>query len=359
MDQLEYILELYRMQKEYVDPGEAAKRLLPLIIEKNCFTTYQCFKELNKQKKISYKNVHKSVKKLYELGILKEVFTTGPTKHGSIYYKLSSFGIYCGLLMHKIYFSNLDKLIENYPNDGLFEHFLYQFLEKKTVNRIKSDLILGFIFEFLEECCTSLERLMKQLPQIEKDRGCSTYITVTNNLINPDLADYWCGGANMFIDYLKKRFNIKWLDKNTSKINYNKFENLIEIIEKNGKLLLKLDTKDKKAILYDKKNQLFEFQLEQIGEDSFAIIEFIPITVREHLKTRYSFENEKYKNSINLCMKILNYANFKGGEGKLDNFLIINDLKLLSKDQRFRNTLQQIKYKFDNNYHKFEDLYLT
>ncbi|HSF49928.1 MAG TPA: hypothetical protein VLA74_04130, partial [Nitrososphaeraceae archaeon] len=71
------------------------------------------------------------------------------------------------------------------------------------------------------------------------------------------------------------------------------------------------------------------------------------------------FENKKYESGTNLCMKILNYADFKGGEGKLDNFLIINDLKLLSKDQRFRNMLQQIKHNFDNNYYKFENLYLT
>ena len=134
---------------------------------------------------------------------------------------------------------------------------------------------------------------------------------------------------------------------------------MIEIVEKNNNLTLKLDTKGKKAILYDKENLLFEFELEEIGENSFLINEFRPITVKEHLKDTSYFENEKYKNSINLCMKILNYANFEGGEGKLDNFLIINDLKLLSKDQLFRNRLQQIKYKFDNNYHKFEDLYLT
>jgi len=75
MDQVGYILELYGMQKKIVDLGQAAKQLLPLIIEKKTFTTYQCYKELNKQKKISYKNVHKRVKKLYEFGILKKVST--------------------------------------------------------------------------------------------------------------------------------------------------------------------------------------------------------------------------------------------------------------------------------------------
>jgi len=67
MDQRGYILEFYERQKKFTDPGEAAKQLLSLIAEKNCFTTYQCYKELNQQKKISYKNVHKRVKNLMSL----------------------------------------------------------------------------------------------------------------------------------------------------------------------------------------------------------------------------------------------------------------------------------------------------
>ena len=246
MDHSEYILQLYQTHKKFSNPGEAAKQLLPMFIERKCVTTYQCYKILNKEKKISYKNVHKRVKKLYDLRILKEVSNTGPTKHGSIYYKLSSFGIYYIFLIGKINSSNFENLFENYPNDGLLEYFLYQFIEKKTVKEIKSYVIFGYILEFLKDCCISIERLLKHLPQIEKNRGYSTCITVTDNLINPDLADYWFGGSNSFIEYLKERFKIKWVDKNTSKINYNKSESLINIVEKNKTLLLKLDIKSEK-----------------------------------------------------------------------------------------------------------------
>jgi hypothetical protein len=53
-------------------------------------------------------------------------------------------------------------------------------------------------------------------------------------------------------------------------------------------------------------------------------------------------------------MNILNYADFEGKEDKEENFAMINSLKLLSKDQRFRNTLQQIKNNFDNNFYNLE-----
>lgn len=53
-------------------------------------------------------------------------------------------------------------------------------------------------------------------------------------------------------------------------------------------------------------------------------------------------------------MNILNYADFEGKEDKEENFAMINSLKLLSKDQRFRNTLQQIKNNFNNNFYNLE-----
>lgn len=46
------------------------------------------------------------------------------------------------------------------------------------------------------------------------------------------MKDYWYGGSKEFIDYLKTRFKIQWLNKDTSKIQFNKPDKLIEIVEK-------------------------------------------------------------------------------------------------------------------------------
>ncbi len=161
--------------------------------------------------------MHKRVKKLHEVGILKEVSNNSPTKHGAIYYQLSSFGIYFIFLTHKINSINIAKLIHNYPNDGLFEYFLYLFI-KKTVTEINSDVILEHIFEFLNACCSRTEGLLIRLPQIKKDRGRSDYIATIKNLIDSDMEYHRSEGSQAFIDYLKTKFKIKWLNKNTSKI---------------------------------------------------------------------------------------------------------------------------------------------
>ena len=253
MDLNGYILELYKIQKNFTGLGEAEKQILPLIAEKNCFSTYQCYKELNKQKKISYKNVHKKVKKLLEPGILKEVSKNG--KHGSIYYKLSSFGIYFIFLTLKIEPFRLTKLIENYPNDGLFEYFLYQFIDRKTIKEIKSYSILAEIYIFLKECCSNIEYYfsLKKFSKPEKYRG--SHIRLIDYIVN-----------NLYI----------------------------------------------------------------------------------------YFNCEIERSSSNLCMRILNHT--EDELDKTDNFERITSLKLLSKDQRFRNTLQQLKNKFDNNFNKFESI---
>ena len=156
-----------------------------------------------------------------------------------------------------------------------------------------------------------------------------------------------------------------YLLKKYEKIKFHKSDNLIEIVEKNDNLILKLDTKIEKAILSYKKNILFEFDLQEIGKDSFAINEFTPRTIKESVMGTKYFNNEIYQSSSNLCMSILYYADFEGGLGKSDNFEMVTSLKLLSKDQRFRNTLQHIKnnfannfYNFNNNFYNFENLSL-
>jgi hypothetical protein len=267
MNQNGYILGLYEMRNKLTDPGEAAKQLLSLIIGKSLFSTYQCYKELNKHKKISYKNVHKRVKKLYELGLLKEVNNT-PGKHGSIYYKLSFFGIYFIFLNHKIDSFNIAKIIENYPDDGLFQYFLFRFIDKKTLHKINSQIILEDIFSFLKNCCLCIEDYLKNLAKLEIYRN--------------DIEE--------FLDNLSKK---------------EKYRNSC-------------------------------------------------ITIIDHFVNFYLyFDYEIDKCGSNFCMGILNYAEVEGELEKLDKD-IIHSLKMLSKDKRFKNTLEQIKNKVANNFYKFE-----
>ena len=54
MEKKRYILYIYEIQKKFSEPGEA-KQLLSLFIEKNCFSTYQCYKDLNNKRKFLIK----------------------------------------------------------------------------------------------------------------------------------------------------------------------------------------------------------------------------------------------------------------------------------------------------------------
>ncbi|HSF50414.1 MAG TPA: hypothetical protein VLA74_06610 [Nitrososphaeraceae archaeon] len=360
MDTIGYIYHLYELQKKFSEPGEAPKQLLPLFAINKYITTYQCFKELNKQKKISYKNVHKRVKKLLELGLIKEVTNNIPTKHGSIFYKLSSFGIYYIFLAIRIDKIAIQKLFENYLNDDLFDKVLFQYIEKKTIKAIKSLVILDNIFNFINGNLLNIDYVLKHfLPEVEKEGGYLTTIAPIDNLVHPDQDSYLYGGSKEFIDYLRKKFNIKWLNKETSKINFDKKDNnIIEITDKKDKLIIKLDKEKKRAILYNKQNILFEFELEEILENSFAINEFRSRTLEEYIT-----ELDLFKYAIgrisNLCIQVLEYASAEDEFWKSEAIEMAKSLKLLSKDKKFKNTLEQIKNKFDTNFDKFENLSLT
>src|SRR5688500_11820620 len=74
--------------------------IMRYIIYKPTGATYQCFKYMNKEKKIkiSYKNVHKKISELYESNFIVKVknsdYNDNRSKHGAIYYKLSHYSIF-------------------------------------------------------------------------------------------------------------------------------------------------------------------------------------------------------------------------------------------------------------------------
>jgi hypothetical protein len=92
MELKEYILSLYSLKDIDKDITKIQQQILFLYIKNEYLNVYQCWKQINEDQKLSYKNIHKHVQKLYSLKFLQKKGNVG--KHGSVFYKLSSFGIY-------------------------------------------------------------------------------------------------------------------------------------------------------------------------------------------------------------------------------------------------------------------------
>jgi hypothetical protein len=131
-------------------------------------TAYRLWKilEINKARhKMAYKNVHKRVKRLYELGLLQEV--KGEYPRNAKPYKLTSRGLFEMLLVpQKHGFPNPD-ICNNYKDDTIVQNIVYQFFEPETIARF--DLgALSWLQDYLTKCCEVIMRLVDETQHMSK-----------------------------------------------------------------------------------------------------------------------------------------------------------------------------------------------
>ena len=131
--------------------------------------------------KMAYKNVHKRIRELESLNLIQKDGSI--SKHGAIYYRLTSEGIYIlflerpdGIIFNEYEIStkgksvsNTRNFLNNYGNDILFKSFLYPFFNKETLDRIEY-VFLWNIYDYLHDCCKELQSIIdrKDLAYYEK-----------------------------------------------------------------------------------------------------------------------------------------------------------------------------------------------
>ena len=114
-------------------------------------TKYKIHLRENKLSKgLSYKNIHRRVEKLFNNGLIEEVKIEGGYKHGARNFKLTDRGL--------IYFISETNIIESilsfaekYPNNLLFETFIYKYFERRTL-RNATYCLLKLLENYLKEC---------------------------------------------------------------------------------------------------------------------------------------------------------------------------------------------------------------
>ena len=271
-------------------------------------------------------------------------------KHGAIYYSLTTFGIFYILKNHLIV--DYRNLIIEHRYDGLYENFLYSYIQFDTINKINDIQFIMRVCMYLSKCCEEILETVYSLKQIQRDGGNYYPVTNTINLLDPDDKK----SLIEFIHYLKERFNLNWL--NEKRLEISTIENDLNIVIKSGgkKLFLKLYPDEKKAILSTGDEVIFEFFIRR--EDyrlvGYDIVEFFPGDLHEYVDSNSDFSHlmpisHKYK----LCYDIIEYINF------LDLYPhLIKDEKeknkiILKQDKKFLNLLVAFKKEFDSYYNNF------
>ncbi|MDF0681670.1 MAG: hypothetical protein P0116_11980 [Candidatus Nitrosocosmicus sp.] len=192
MDAKGYIFYLYENNSlSNKNLGKTADKILNSFIRRKICSAYQCFKdlsiELNKEgKSISYKNVHEPVQKLLSYNLIRKATNRvgNPTKHGAVYYTLTSFGMFYLMKSRRIW--DLDFILEHDKNE-LFEFLLYPIIKVETLRSLTDPEIIHTIFMYLIRCCQEIENTyFVRLKYVEEIGGIETLLTSIESLLDPN-----------------------------------------------------------------------------------------------------------------------------------------------------------------------------
>jgi hypothetical protein len=132
--------------------------------------------------KITYKNIHKRVKRLESLGLIELVEMEG-VQHGAKYYQVSEEGLFRLFFQHALldltFLVNLPTIVEIHGNNSIFETFLYPFLGKETIMATKVEVtesdgscvngvaanynfgLINMTLEYLRDCCMEVYSFLR------------------------------------------------------------------------------------------------------------------------------------------------------------------------------------------------------
>lgn len=255
MDGLRYMFAV--VQKGAISLTFDEERVLSLFTHNRFTSTYMIWKS-PKHHKIAYKNVHKKVAKLHNLGLLRIVKRS--EKHGAIYYELTSLGLFYSIQSH--FYPEFSKLIDNYSNDEIFNIFLYPYIQKQTIRSLNSGIITGVILDYLIACLHAIYSEVSSVVWTTRQEMTTVFPWSMIPSKDSSLNKY-------FLQYLRERFGIEWLNDNES-LEKSSDGKELRITSGNEKyLVIKLDESNSNApgtaTLMDNKDVIFEFAV--LGDD--------------------------------------------------------------------------------------------
>jgi hypothetical protein len=276
-----------------------------------------------------YKNVHNRIKRFYELKLIEK--EEKESKHGAIYYRLSTGGIY--YLIHNMsreFFGLLKNVLQNHSDSIIFKIFLDPYMERDTILQIKSTSRISRICYYLYQCCEATERAIESI-----NRSSIGHLAKQVFLWQdvPGVDDH------RLKNFLKQEFDVDWLEK--AEIIKSDDHNTIKISCISKSLTIKLNDEKDKAILIINRKKEYEFTF--LSQTYEVLYRGQPI-------------KEFEANSLPLSIKSL-VANLVFALA-LEGFAIESDIKALAQDKKFMGLLNDNKQKFDDSYQKLLEVSL-
>lgn len=368
MDIQGYMLYLLEKRETLTaNPGGVANELLTYFGETPATSTYQCHKRLNEYyrhagKSIVYKNVHKRIKKLYSLGLIDKVKQNNNAgsnnegidnqkgKHGAIYYSLTPAGLFYILKNHLR--ASLTIILDHKKN-SLFEFYLFPIIDIRTIEKLTDEHIERTIFDYLGNCCHTIDNLLSSLEQVNRHHGDSYNLGFTDTLVDSRYDSDPNLGSRQCIEYLKDKFKINWLEVRDTKIVEVRKNRIIKICSGKNELVLRIHPEKNKAILSEGKRRISEFVIQDKGGGSYFIMDFIPMTTKDYLERRFNnknfhFHGEMEDHRFRLCSDLMTYICHDYFISDEEKIVKQTDSINLAKDTKFLNLVQEFKDEYDS-----------
>lgn len=322
---------------------------LELFVQKEYSSVYQiCSYIKSAGLKVSYKNVHKKIRKLLSFHLIEEKEVHEP-KHGAIYYRLSEFGIYYlflkrldGILFDQVALKksqiivfNATNFLKYYSTNALFEIFLYPYFDKETILSINSPDFIIEIFRYLHDCCKEIDNMLSLLNNNMRQIPILKELFSWNKIPGED---------NMkLMASLEQIFNLK----GEAQPDIKKIDNgmAIQVTTQNTCFFVKLDLQRRKVVatVSDAKdssgNRQYEYDYVQLNKD-FKIS--LTKTAEESLVDDLDTERLAEILLLRLVLKLA--TSYEQESTK--------SLKLFSEDTTFMQLIENTHKGFEESYQK-------
>lgn len=338
MDPLRYMISV--VQKGHISLTYQEEWILSLFARNRITSTYMIWKSFNSSHKIAYKNVHKKVAKLHNLELITIVKKS--EKHGAIYYELTSLGVF--YLIKSQNYPQSSKLIDNYSNDEILNIYLYPYFEKQTIRSLNSVITKGIILDYLRDCLRDIYSDVYDIMMNTRQEMTTAFLWSMIPSNDSTLNKY-------FLQYLRERFEINWLNDNASLEKSSDGKELRITSDNEKYLVIKLDEKKSSmdnnhavsnATLMDNEHVIFEFAV--LGDD---ICEYEPDWFNDEKRLseyRTSISNTVQIHAQKLSFTLLSLDEYNANETiyphekwlmKERIEVIKQDMNLIKKDKNF------------------------
>ena len=337
-----YIEEISSFPDRNIALGLVEDEFLEYFAQNPCLSAYQLwslynspqklwiFKRIHKKERrpMIYKNVHKRVKRLYELNLIEK--EEKESERGAIYYRLSTGGIYYLIYKKSLKFITILKnVLQNHSDNIIFKIFLDPYLKRDTIIQIESTSRKSQICSYLHGCCEATETALESI-----NRNSSGHI-VEQVFLWQDVPGV---DSHSLIDFLKRAFNVNWLEN--PEIRKSDDGNTIRISSGSKSISIGLNDKKDKAILTINRKNVYEFTFSPSLEVLYRVQ-----PIKEYVENSFPANIKSLAATLVFALA-------------LEGFAIESDMKALAQDKKFMRLLKDNKQNFDNSYQKLVEVSL-